>query len=140
MDEERTLWKGHPSPKKDLGFYVVCTLLSPLILPLVAMLVRYLNTKFYKIEVTSERIRITTGILSKRMDELELYRVKDTRVEEPFFLRLFGLGNIVIATSDQSHPALTLEAIPETRALREDLRGCVEKLRDRKRVREIDYA
>ena len=41
-------------------------------------LARYLETRFTRFEITSERIRITTGVLSRRMEELELYRVKDT--------------------------------------------------------------
>jgi uncharacterized membrane protein YdbT with pleckstrin-like domain len=139
MDEEHTLWEGNPSPKKDMGFYVFCALTCWAIIPLFMALGRYLNTKFHKIVVTNERIRFTTGILSKRMEELELYRVKDTRLDEPLFLRLFGLGNIILATSDTTDPTLVIPGIPDARTLRENLRGCVEKMRDRKRVREVDY-
>ena len=138
-EEEVTLWKGHPSHVKDLGFHFVCLLLSPLVIPLGLMLWRYLDTRFREYEVTSERIRITTGVLSKRMDELELYRVKDTSIEQPFLLRIFGLANLLIKSSDASTPYLTLVAIPQVRVLRENLRGSVEKMRDRKRVRELDY-
>ncbi len=137
--EEQTLWQGHPSHVKDLGFHLACLLFSWLIVPLGMMLWRYLDTRFHQHEVTSERIRITRGILSKRMDELELYRVKDTSIDQPFFLRLFKLANVVIRSSDASTPVLTLQAIAEAKQIRENIRGCVEKLREKKRVREVDY-
>ncbi len=138
-EEEATIWEGHPSHIKDLGFHLVCILLSPLILPLGMMLWRYLDTKFQQYEVSNERIRVTRGILSKRMEEMELYRVKDTAIDQPFFLRLFKLANLVIKTSDASTPRIVIPAIPEARVLRENLRGCIEKMRAKKGVREVDY-
>jgi uncharacterized membrane protein YdbT with pleckstrin-like domain len=80
-------------------------------------------------------VRIRQGVFSKRTDELELYRVKDSTVLEPFWQRLFGLGNIVITTNDTTSPTLILEALPEAAQTREQLRAAVEQCRDRKRVR-----
>ena len=65
--------------------------------------------------------------------------MKDTSLQQPFLLRLFGLANIHLTTSDQTSPQLLIGPIAEARAVRENLRGAVEKIRDRKRVREIDY-
>jgi len=141
MDEERVLWSGHPSHAKDLGYHLVCWLLSPLVIPLFMSLARYLETRFTRFEITSERIRITVGVLSRRMEELELYRVKDTSLAEPFLLRVFfKLGNLVLRTSDASHSVLVIPALPDVHQLREELRGCVEKIRQTKGVREVDFA
>lgn len=135
------LWAGHPSHKKDLGFHVVCWLLSPLIVPIVMSVTRFLDTRTQRFEVTSERVRVTSGILSRHMEELELYRVKDTSLYEPFLLRvLFKLGHIVLRTSDATHRVFVIPAVPRAHELREEIRGCVEKLRERKGVRELDYA
>jgi uncharacterized membrane protein YdbT with pleckstrin-like domain len=138
MDEETLLWKGHPSHTKDLGFHLVCLVLSWLVLPLLFSLGRYLQTRFTKYEVTTERLRITRGILSTRMEETELYRVRDTTLEQPFFLRLFSLSSIVLRSTDLSTPGVTLEAIPNGRVLRENLRGAVEKMRAKRGVRTIE--
>ena len=139
-EEEQTVWEGHPSHVKDLGFHIVCGLFCWLIFPLGFMLWRYLSTRFRHYELTNERLRLTRGVLSKRMDELELYRVKDSSIDQPFFLRLFKLANVVIRTSDVSTPRITLQAVPDAQAIRESLRGCVEKMRDKKRVREVDFS
>ena len=140
QEEETIIWKGHPSHVKDLGFHVVCGLFAWLVLPLGFMLWRFLTTKFTEYEITSERLRITKGVLSKRMDETELYRVKDTSIDQPFFLRLFKLANLELSSSDSSTPHVTLFAIADARVTRENLRGCIEKMRIKRGVREIDYS
>jgi hypothetical protein len=47
-----------------------------------------------------------------------------------------------MSSSDTSTPQTSIESIPAGKAkeLREEIRNLVEELRDRKRVREIDYA
>src|SRR5262245_15816634 len=128
MDDERVLWAGHPSHAKDLGYHLLCWLFAPLVFPLPMSGWRYLETRFTRFEITDERIRITVGVFSRRMEELELYRVKDTSIAEPFLLRvLFKLGHLILRTSDSSNPVLVIPAISNVRQLREELRGCVEK-------------
>ena len=140
MDDERVLWSGHPSHAKDLGYHFWCWVFCFLVVPLGISVARYLQTRFTRFEVTSERIRITTGVFSRRMEELELYRVKDTAIAEPFLLRVvFKLGHLVLRTSDTSHPVFVIPAVPDVRQLREELRGCVEKIRAEKGVREVDF-
>ena len=94
------------------------------------------NTKY---ELTTERIRTRHGILNKETDELELYRVRDYKLDQPFFLRMFSLGNIVLETSDRSHPTGIFAAVPNGGPLREQLRTCVEACRTKKGVREVDF-
>ncbi len=85
-------------------------------------------------------LRKTSGILNKKLDELELYRVKDSTLEQPLLLRMFGLGNITIMSSDVSLPVLQLSAVPGAYEAREKLRLAVEAERDRKRVRDINLS
>ncbi|MGV3772899.1 MAG: PH domain-containing protein [Verrucomicrobiales bacterium] len=90
-------------------------------------------------EVTTQRIRLTNGILSKRTDEMELYRVTDMTLVEPFTLRMLGKGNIELTTSDTTTPLLCIRAISGARQLREDMRVYIEECRDRKRVRVTEF-
>ncbi len=99
----------------------------------------WLGTKLMVFEFTSERMRIYEGILNQEINEVELYRVKDTRLEKPFWLRLFGLSNIVLQTSDRSLPEVHIRAVRHGAEIREKLRKQVEILRDKKRVREVDF-
>ena len=75
--------------------------------------------------------------MSKRTEDLELYRVRDITLEKPFIFRLFSKGNIRLITSDHSSPDALLMAVPEADELMDLIRKHVEICRDRKRVREI---
>ncbi len=73
-----------------------------------------------------------------KADELELYRVKDTALVEPFWLRLVSLGHIDLTTSDRTTPYLRIAAVPDASQLREEVRRAVERRRVERGVRETD--
>jgi hypothetical protein len=74
----------------------------------------------------------------RRTDELELYRVKDTELIEPLYLRIVSLGNVVMHTSDRTTPRLVIPAVSDSREVRERIRRQVEEVRKRRGVRELD--
>lgn len=135
---EETVWRGASSQLKNLGLFILCGLFCWLIVPIFIALVRYLQTKNKVYELTTERLKTTEGIFSKSTGTLELYRVKDIEVRQPFISRMLGMENIHVRTSDLSSPALFLEAIPIAAGLPDKMRNQVETVRVQKRVREID--
>jgi uncharacterized membrane protein YdbT with pleckstrin-like domain len=164
--EEKTVWSGTSSQMLNLGVFLVCGFVFALLLallirfwnellkmgtialapafvillsPLVYALARVLIIKSVKYEISTERIKITTGIFSRQTNAMELYRVKDYTLNEPFFYRLFHLGTISILTSDHSTPQIIMKAIPAGRQLMDELRKYVELRRDLKKVREVDF-
>ena len=139
--QEQILWSGRPSQIVNLRSFILCGLFCWLVVPIFVAAWRWLSVRFFTYELTSQRLRITRGVLSRQTDDLELYRIKDTSFVQPLLLRLFGLANIVLTTSDVSTPVVTIEAIAtsEAKQLRETIRTHVEQLRERKRVREVDY-
>lgn len=136
---EETVWKGNPSQITNLGLYLLCLLTCWLIVPIFIALWKWIETKCFVYELTSERLKITRGVFSKRTDVLELYRVKDLVVERPFFLRLFSRGNVVLDTSDKSSPRVVIQAVPKPQALSDTIRNQVEVQRQAKHVREVDF-
>ena len=139
MAEERDVWSGTPSQVVNLPTFIVCVLLFFLVVPVFYALWRWLVVKMTKYELTTERLRTRYGVLNKKTDELELYRVRDYNFDQPFFLRLFSLGNVILQTSDRSHPTVVIRAIPDGEQLREQIRTHVEACRVAKRVREVDF-
>lgn len=153
---EELLWKGSPSQVLNLGKYLVALLLAAgiavagmfpglqlvwaaLVLPLGWALWIFVETRSIRHELTTERIRLYQGIFNQKMDDVELYRVKDTSMERPFWYRMFGLSTLIIETSDRSQPRIEIKAVHDGDNLRETLRKQVEFWRDRKRVREVDF-
>jgi len=93
---------------------------------------------FHRYTVTTERLSEAKGILSRNTEELELYRVKDIRLYEPFYLRVFGCSDVILTTSDRNSPVSTIHGIRNGRELLDAIRHNVEMMRARKGVREID--
>jgi uncharacterized membrane protein YdbT with pleckstrin-like domain len=134
-EPETQLWRGRPSQIVNLKWW----LLSLLVLPLPWAIYQWLIVRNTIYELTTERLTLRTGILSRRTDSLELYRVRDTVVTEPFWFRLVGAGNIDMETSDRTHPHFELRAVKDVHRLVGLLREQVEKMRVAKRVREVDF-
>lgn len=136
--EEVEIWSGAPSQVTNLGSFILLGLFGWLILPLFIMLWKWLVVKNTTYVLTTQRLTTKRGVLNKLTDELELYRVRDYRLEQPLFLRLFSLSSIVLKTSDRSHPKVTIQAVKRGAGLHEQLRSAVEDCRTTKQVREID--
>jgi membrane protein YdbS with pleckstrin-like domain len=135
---EGVVWRGTSSQWKNFGVYLLCGLFCWLIVPIFFALARYLQTKRKIFELTTQRLKITSGVFSKVTDTLELYRVKDIETRQPFLSRLVGVENVQMNTSDTSSPFVLIDAVPSSVGLADKLRNQVEIIRQQKRVREID--
>jgi len=149
--EEKLLFRGSPSQILNADVFAICALIaiaasvgaiflsrwSLLLLPVLLAIAiwKWLQIRCRVYELTSERLKMTQGVITRRTDDLELYRVVDVSLVEPFFFRWLGLGNVVITTNDRSTPVITIPAVRSVNELREEIRNSVEACRDRKRVR-----
>jgi uncharacterized membrane protein YdbT with pleckstrin-like domain len=151
---ETSFWKGSPSQWLNIGHFAAALLLAvvisiggvffppafiALIFPLGWIAWRYLVVRTQTFELTNERLRISEGVINQQIDEVELYRVKDILVVRKWWMRMTGLGTIHLDTSDRSMPQIDIHAIHDSLDLREALRKKVEAMRDKKRVREMDF-
>ena len=138
MAEEQGLWKGSPSQVVNLGTYLLCLLLCWLVVPIFYALWRWIDNHMTEYELTSQRLVLSSGVFNRRTEEIELYRVRDTSLDEPLLLRLFGAGNVVVFATDSSTPSFVLRAARGASAVRQKLRAAVEVARDQKRVRSLE--
>lgn len=131
---EQTIWKGTPSQIVNLNKFIICLLLAPFTmgLSLIYALWSWFVIKNIKYELTTERIITRQGVLNKRTDELELYRLKDYALIQPIFLRIFSLGNVILSASDVSHGNLKIVAVKDGDSLRDMIRCNAEKCRKMK--------
>ena len=154
MTDENVLWKGNPSQWLNLGPFTASLLLAlgiaagglffppafaGLILPVIYAVWKYLTVRTRGFELTSERLKITSGVINQHVDKIELYRVKDSQLLRTWWMRLTGLASISLETSDRTMPSLVIPAIRGGTEMRELLRKQVEIQRDKKRVRELDF-
>jgi uncharacterized membrane protein YdbT with pleckstrin-like domain len=90
--------------------------------------------------VTEERLVIRRGIFMKSIDEIELYRIKDIRLNFSLVNQLADIGTLGIASSDETTRGgdLVIPEVAQARERRETLRRLVDTARQKRRVREFD--
>ena len=89
MEKEHCIWQGSPSQWMNFTFYMYCSLLIVVYgLGVLLALLKYLDTRLNKITITDQRIIERRGILSFTTNQLELYRVKDVRLEPVSYTHL----------------------------------------------------
>jgi uncharacterized membrane protein YdbT with pleckstrin-like domain len=107
-------------------------------LVMINLIYQVLRVYCIRYEIDAEELRLSFGIFRRKHEYVETYRIKDYRVEKPFTYRFFGLGNLIIYTSDQTTPIIRLDAIKEPEEKYKILRGLVELSRREKHVFEVD--
>jgi len=101
---------------------------------------RWLENFASKYLVTEERLVIRKGIIAKSVDEIELYRIKDVRINFSIINQIAGIGTLSISSSDETtrDGDLVIRDVERAQARREELRRLVDTARQKRRVREID--
>ena len=82
----------------------------------------------------SERLFVKSGFLSVKEDEIRLYRILDVSYKATLIQRMFGLGTVVIDSSDKTMKCFEMKNIKHARDAKEQLSELVEEERQRKRI------
>jgi uncharacterized membrane protein YdbT with pleckstrin-like domain len=162
MEKQKLIWSGSPSQIKYLhihifnfliifglnyyakeiiefiGYYQVNYILILTLLIVLYSTILIIELICIKYSVYEHRIGFKRGIMNLKYDETELYRIKDYSISAPFFLRIFGLSNLKMDSSDKTHSIIKFDAIKNGRWLLREIEIRVEQDRRNKGVREID--
>lgn len=129
MENEKELYLGKPSQKVNMHYF----LLSLLIVPIPWMLVRVIQTSCKKLKITNQRMIISEGVFNKRTEEVELYRVRDVGVFEPFLYRIVGIGNVIIKSTDKTDPDIVLKGFSNVHEIKDLIRSSAEYYRQNRK-------
>jgi hypothetical protein len=72
--------------------------------------------------VTSERVKIITGLVAREIENFELIRIQDIDFKQNVGERILGLGDITIRGHDASDPIITLRNVAKPEEVYEILR------------------
>jgi uncharacterized membrane protein YdbT with pleckstrin-like domain len=75
---------------------------------------RLLYIRSFQYLITAEYIRVTRGIFFKRVDQLEMFRVKDYIITQSFMLQIFKLMYLTLKSTDPENPVIQFQGIPES--------------------------
>ncbi len=132
---EEVLYEDHPALVPSVGWLMLA--IFTVGLGLIYLWFRRASVHY---KITTERVVIETGLLSKKMNQIDIYRINDYVVERPFGQRLMGTGNIVVSAMDATDATLKLGGLKtDVKELYERLRTATENEKRRRGVRMVDY-
>ena len=131
---EELLFTGRPALIPGVGSLVLAILTLG-----ISVMVAWFRTRGIHYKITSQRVVIESGVFSKRMEQLDLYRVVDYVVERPFGQRIMGTGNIILEAMDKTTPEIRIVAIKtNVMSLYEKLRYATEQEKRKRGVKVLD--
>lgn len=92
------------------------------------VVIRILQTRY---RLTTQRLFIERGILNRTLDQVELIRVDDVRMQQSFIQRLLNVGAVLMMTTDVTDKLITIEGIKEPIRVAEIVRQQMRTLRSR---------
>lgn len=90
---------------------------------------------FTKYSMSDDRIFCEKGLLIVKFEEILLYRVRDISMKITLGQRIFGVGSILLQSSDKTSPVLELRNIKNPREVKEMIHRQVEEIKVQRRMR-----
>jgi len=156
----KTIYEGVPSWKAYLGYYVAAVLAAlvviaillaladattslktkalEVVIPICAVAVFFFGVNLVRrstmFRVTNTVIETERGMLSKRIDVLQLWRCRDVRYKQSLSDRILGIAHLEVFAEDATTSHLEIVGLPASRQLFEQLRDSIEIQRQHKNV------
>ena len=153
VEAEKDLFSGHPAVIYSAGQFVPFVLaavvasgigysigsdpgvlygaLSFVVLCGIIWLFFYLKSLGTLYRITTQRIKLERGVLSKVQESLELFRIDHFELRKPIGKRLLGQASLHLFSSDAELSNFVIYGIPNLESLADTLRDC--QLRERSR-------
>ena len=98
---------------------------------------RYLGmpVSFTRYQLSEDRLFLSVGFLNIKDDEILLYRVRDITTTRNLWQRLFGVGTVMVVSSDKTRPTLVLQNVKDPVMVKELIHKQVEEMKIQRRVR-----
>ena len=90
---------------------------------------------FTKYSMSDDRIFCEKGLLNMKFDEILLYRVRDISMKITLGQRIFGVGSILLQSSDKTAPVLEIKNVKNPRQVKEMIHQQVEQVKEQRRMR-----
>lgn len=94
-----------------------------------------LPVTFTKYSMSDDRIFCEKGLLNMKFEEILLYRVRDISMKITLGQRIFGVGSILLQSSDKTAPVLEIKNVKNPRQVKEMIHQQVEQVKEQRRMR-----
>ena len=93
-----------------------------------------LPISFTKYSMSEDRLFVETGFFNLEQNEVRLYRILDLQLKRSLGQRIFGVGSIIVSSSDKSLGTFEIRNVKHSANVKEMLSVQVEQQREAKRV------
>lgn len=90
---------------------------------------------FTRYALSEDRLFVEKGFLTTHLEEIILYRVRDIGMTISLGQRIFGVGSVIIESSDASAPKLVLRNVKAPRQVKEQIHRQVEEMKIARQMR-----
>ena len=135
---EEIIWEGQPTWRAWAGDWILGWVLLPVVVGLFFLGAVWMRTRSNRWKLTSRRIEIEHGLLSKRIETLELWRVRDVEYRQSLLDRMVGVARFAITAHDGGVPALEVRGAPGDRATYDRLMVAVMEARKQRGVMNLN--
>jgi uncharacterized membrane protein YdbT with pleckstrin-like domain len=136
--EEEVIWEGRASWRAWAGTWILGWILLPVLIGAYFLISIWMRTKAQRWKVTSRRIERESGLLSKRVDTIELWRIRDVEYRQSIFDRMFGVSSLVVTAQDGAAPYLEIRGVPASRVVYDGLMSAVMTARQQRGVMNLN--
>ena len=98
-----------------------------------------LPLSFTRYRLSGDRIFCERGFLNIHEEEVLLYRVQDLELQLSLGQRIFGVGSVLVHSSDKTSPTLELRNIKNPREVKELIFRQVEESKEQRRMRTMEF-
>jgi len=120
--------KEYPDQSSEYNIYLGLFFIAACI---VICLVYFMKSRRVYYRITTQRIKIEHGVLSKVQESLELFRIDHFELRKPIGSRILGQSSLHLFSSDAELENFSIYGVPQLEALADELREC--QLRERSR-------
>ena len=128
------LYEGAPSWKAWFWQYVFAGVLSLALVGLLWMGILNLRRRSRRYRITTRTIDYEVGVFSRRVETLQLWRVKDIEFRQTFLERLLGIATIHVFTHDLTDPEVFIRGLPASREIFDRLKDACDLARQQRVV------
>jgi len=89
--------------------------------------------------LSTQRFFVFRGLVSRKVEELELFRVRDIKVTQTVFERILKFGKMTVYSTDQTAPKFEMAGIGQPLKIKDTIRVQYRISRQRERVRPTEF-
>jgi uncharacterized membrane protein YdbT with pleckstrin-like domain len=129
QQEAQLIYEGKGSWRNEIGWTLLGVVLVPVVVGVVMLLAGWIRRASTKYRITSRRIEWEEGLFSRRIDGVDLWRVRHVNYLQTLTDRIFGVSRLEVFSQDREDPHAVIPGIPASRVVYDQVTAAVQNAR-----------